>query len=140
MKPSSSSYARVVGLEKSNLDALFLEETFGLSQVERCVVRRSVPACAHVSRSNPGTDPREQQIIQCLPVGEERDLIGRHFCGSRAELQESVGPSYLRGYGGFQEANPFAGIIQIKFTGISQTNSSEAPCPRATSAFSGQAR
>ncbi len=59
VKPSSTSYAGVVGLEKSNLDALFLEETFGLSQVERCVVRRSVPACARVSRSNPGTGPCE---------------------------------------------------------------------------------
>jgi hypothetical protein len=42
---------------------------------------------------------------------------------SAVSLHELVGSSRGRFLGGFvQEAYPFAGIIQIKFTGISQIN------------------
>lgn len=38
-----SDIGRVVGLKQSNLEALFIEETLGLSQIQGGVVRRSVP-------------------------------------------------------------------------------------------------
>jgi hypothetical protein len=34
---------RVIGFKQSNLDSLFLEISFGLGQVKRGMVRRSVP-------------------------------------------------------------------------------------------------
>lgn len=75
------AYARVVGLQQSNLDALFLEVALGLSKVQRGVVRRGVPATT-VSQST-GNSSR---TVPVLPVGEEGDLIRRHVGGSRREL------------------------------------------------------
>lgn len=37
-------YARVIGLQKSHLDALILEVPLGLGQVQRCMVGGSMPA------------------------------------------------------------------------------------------------
>ena len=39
----SSAHAGVVGLKQGNLDAFILEVALGLGQVQRSVVRRSVP-------------------------------------------------------------------------------------------------
>lgn len=41
--PATPSYTWVIWLHNGNLDALFLEEALGLSQVQRCMVWRSVP-------------------------------------------------------------------------------------------------
>lgn len=38
-----SDIGRVVGLKQSHLEAFFVEETLGLSQIQRGVVRRCVP-------------------------------------------------------------------------------------------------
>jgi hypothetical protein len=38
------TYARVVGLQESNLDAFILEISLRLGEVQRCVVRGRVPA------------------------------------------------------------------------------------------------
>jgi hypothetical protein len=41
--------ARVVRLQKSNLDPLVLEESLGLGQVQRSVIRRGVPFVRNIS-------------------------------------------------------------------------------------------
>jgi hypothetical protein len=40
---AGDTYTRIIGLKQSNLDSLFLEVSLGLGQVQRGVVRRSVP-------------------------------------------------------------------------------------------------
>lgn len=37
------AYTGIIGLKKSHLDALFLEQALGLGQIERRMVRRGVP-------------------------------------------------------------------------------------------------
>lgn len=38
------TYTRIIGLKESNLDTLILEKALGLSQVQRRMIRRSVPS------------------------------------------------------------------------------------------------
>lgn len=40
----STPYARIIGLKKSDFDALVLEETLGLSQIQWGMVWRGVPS------------------------------------------------------------------------------------------------
>jgi hypothetical protein len=40
---AGDTYTRIIWLKQSNLDSLFLEVSLGLGQVQRGVVRRSVP-------------------------------------------------------------------------------------------------
>lgn len=67
-----SDIGGVVRLKKSNLQALILEITLGLSEVQGGMVRRSVPL--QVSNIL-----RRLKALQLLPVGEESDLVGRHI-------------------------------------------------------------
>ncbi|KAK6723102.1 hypothetical protein SNK04_001958 [Fusarium graminearum] len=60
--------------------------------------------------------------MSVVPVGEEGDLVSRHVERSSGILLWLVPRSPGRRGRGCQEACPFAGIIQIKFAGISQIN------------------
>lgn len=68
------TYAGIIRLKKGNLDAFFLEEALGLGQVKGGVVRGGVPGMSLA-----------YFFLSCnlkfLPVGQERDLVSRHFDG-----------------------------------------------------------
>ena len=72
--------ARVVRLQKSNLDPLVLEESLGLGQVQRSVIRRGVPF--HQSVSLRSATQSKEWAAQ--PVRQESDLVGRHSGGGAA--------------------------------------------------------
>lgn len=116
------AYAGIIGFENSDLDPLIFEVALGLGQVERCVVRRGVPAANLVF----STLPRHSPASRTLPVSEEGDLVSRHVERSSGMLQESVPPQNMGEGREAKEACPSAGIIQIKFTGISQINGTSA--------------
>ena len=116
---SHSTYARVIRFKNGNLDAFLSEESLLLGEVEGRMVRRGVPGYSQSSVL--GT-----LVVRPLPVGQERDLISRHDGRSNKLLRGLVTPlSHNMGVGGDggKEACPSAGIIQIKFTGISQNTS-----------------
>jgi hypothetical protein len=77
------------------------------------------------------------KAMSVVPVGEEGDLVSRHVERSSDILLWLVLRSPGRKGRGCQEACPFAGIIQIKFAGISQINCPVLPvlkpCSRSRS-------
>jgi hypothetical protein len=75
------TYTGVVGLKQGNLDAFILEEALGLGQVQRSVVRRSVPGPALIP------EEKERKKDRRVPVRQEGDLVSRHVERSKRELQ-----------------------------------------------------
>lgn len=73
-----SDIRRVVGLKQSNLEALFIEETLGLSQIQGGVVRRSVPL-VHLATVLTFRRYHLQLHVIALPVGEESNLVSGHL-------------------------------------------------------------
>ena len=75
-----SDIGRVIGLKQSNLEALFVEEPLGLSQIQRGVVRRSVPL-VHLATvlSYVQMFHHLQLHAIALPVGEESNLVSGHL-------------------------------------------------------------
>jgi hypothetical protein len=66
-------------------------------------------------------------VRQYIPVGEEGDLVSRHDDGSSVMLLGLVCQPHVEE--DVKEACPFAGIIQIKFAGISQIDHLLCPLP-----------
>lgn len=63
----------IVGLEKSHLQTLIGEVALGLGQIQRGMVRGSVPELFSMSIF----DRQSKQAIS-LPVGQKGDLVSRH--------------------------------------------------------------
>jgi hypothetical protein len=107
--------ARVVRLQKSNLDPLVLEESLGLGQVQRGVIRRGVPFVRNISLRSVTHIQKKKRAGQ--PVRQEGDLVGRH--GDGAAAAQSILP-ILRvqtGIGGRKHVL-IAAIMLIKFVTV----------------------
>jgi hypothetical protein len=106
--------ARVIRLQKSNLDSLVLEESLGLGQVQRSVIRRGVPFHQNVSLRS-ATHAKNEWAAQ--PVRQEGDLVGRH--GDGAAAIQSIFPSLWAqtGIGGRKHVL-IAAIMLIKFVTV----------------------
>jgi hypothetical protein len=58
------TYTRVIGLQQGNLDAFVLEVALGLGQVQRGMVRRSVPELALTVRSRQGKKKKRSEKLR----------------------------------------------------------------------------
>lgn len=99
-----STYAWVVGLKKSDLDAFLLEKALGLSKVQRSVVRRGVPAIP-VSPSSgicQFTLPYQlvRNVILSVDIVDDTDQVNTASVNTRRPLDDE-------GRGGYQRSMSF---------------------------------
>lgn len=102
---------RIIRLQESNLNALILEKSLGLSQVQRSVIRRGVPFVQGQSMIS----KRLQKQRASQPVRQESDLVGRHV-GAAIQSIPPILRALKEGLG--KEACSFAAITLIKFVTV----------------------
>lgn len=76
----------VIGFEQSDFQAFVLEIAFTLGEVDRSMVRSSMPVKVSETylcwqKSN------KRNVSRVVPIGQEGDFIGRHFDRSQISLR-----------------------------------------------------